>query len=421
MKRILFFTYLFLPLLTFSQRTDTLTLDSCLQQARRNYPLIKQKDLINQASELRLTNITNVYLPQLSLNGQATYQSAVTEIPIKIKNIEIPSLYKDMYKLTADVTQVIYDGGITHVQKTLEDITLQVEQQNLETELYKINDKVNTIYFSIIALQESKKLLLLLKEDISNKLAKIESGVKNGILLESNADVLKAEILKIEQQIIELESGITAGYHMLGDYLNVTIAENTFLKLPETTIFTTDYEITRPEMKAFDLLQQKLDGSKSLLNAKLMPKAAGFGQVGYGRPGLNMLSNSFDGFYLVGAKITWNIWDWEQSKNEKKLIDIQSQVVSTQKEAFSQAIRVLLEKNIADIQKYNAMLEKDKAIIALREKIVKSAAAQLENGTITATEYLTELIAASQAKTNQTAHIILLAKAQADYFTTKGK
>jgi len=419
MKKILFF--LLFPIVTFSQNTDTLTLDFCQQKALENYPLIKQKDLINKTNELKLFNITKTYLPQLSLNGQATYQSDVTEIPIHIPGMEIPSLYKDMYKATFDVTQVIYDGELTARQKKLEAVSLQSDLQSLETELYKIKDKVNTIYFSIVALQENKKLLLLLKEDIKNKLTKVESGVKNGILLESNADVLKAEIIKIEEQIIELESGIESGLKMLGDYMNQVIPDGVAFKLPETIINATDYENARPEIKAFELQQQKFNASKSLLNCKLMPKVAGFGQLGYGRPGLNMLSNSFDSFYMVGAKVTWALWDWNQNKNEKQLLDLQSQVLNTQKESFIQGIKILLEKNIADIQKYQDLLAKDKEIIALREKIIKSAVSQLENGTITATDYLTELNAASQAKVNMESHKIQLEKARIDYLTTKGK
>ncbi len=419
MKKYILLLLLIYCKMSFSQ--DTLTLDICQKKAMENYPLIKQKDLINKASEIRLFNIGKTYLPQLSLNGQATYQSAVTEIPINIPGIKIPSLYQDQYKATFDVTEIIYDGGLTSKQKNLEKISLQSDLQSLETELYKIKDKINIIYFSIIALQENEKLLLVLKQDIKNKLKKVESGVTNGTLLESNADVLKAEIIKIDEQILELESGISSGFKMLGDYINQDIPETVVLKLPENFVNAPDYVNTRPEIKAFELQQQKLDVSKSLLNCKLMPKVAGFGQLGYGRPGLNMLSNSFDSFYMVGAKVTWTIWDWNQSRNEKQLLDLQSQVINSQKESFNQTIKILLEKNIADIQKYKDLLVKDEEVLTLRGRIAKSAESQLENGTITATEYLTELNAEAQAKIDIETHKIQLVKAQMDYLTTKGK
>lgn len=416
---ILFFLLVYNVAL-FSQVKDTLTLEFCRQKALENYPLIKQKDLLNKSSEIKLNNIGKTYLPQLSLNGQATYQSDVIELPVNIPGMDIPSLYKDAYKATFDITQVIYNGGLTAKQKELESASLASELQNLESELYKIKDRVNTIYFSIIAVQESRKLLLVLKEDIKNKLAKVESGVKNGILLESNSDILKAEIIKTDEQIIELESSIDAGFKMLADYTNTEITERTRLKLPDVAAASTDYLNTRPEIKAFELQQKKLEVSKSLLGCKLMPAVSCFGQLGYGRPGQNMLSNSFDSFFMLGAKISWTIYDWNQTKNEKQLLELQSQVIETQLETFNQTIKILLEKNIADIQKYKDLLVKDNEIITLREKIVKAAASQLENGIITSTEYLTELNAAAQAKINMEAHRILLAKAQVDYMNVKG-
>ncbi len=404
----------------FSQQTDTLTLDFCQQKALENYPLLKQKDILNSASEIKISDFAKTYLPQFSLNGQATYQSETTEIPINIPGLDIPSLYKDAYKATFDVTQIIYDGGLVSTQKKLETASLQSELQSVESELYKLKDKVNIIYFAIISLQENKSLLKLLKQDIQNKLLKIESGVKNGTLIESNALVLKAEMIKIDQQITEINYSVSSGFKMLGDYLNIIISDSTKLKLPDATVTSTNYDNIRSEIKAFELQEQKLDISKSLLDCKLMPKVAAFGQLGYGRPGLNMLSNSFDAFYIVGAKVSWTLWDWSVTKNEKKLLDLQKQVIETQKETFNQGIKILLEKNISDIAKYEDLIESDNDIITLREKVVKTAESQLENGTITATEYLTELNNLSQSKVNLQSHKIQLVKTQIDYLTLKG-
>ncbi|HNW98794.1 MAG TPA: TolC family protein [Bacteroidales bacterium] len=403
----------------FSQ-TDTLTLDFCQQKALENYPLLKQKNLLNNASEINLSDNAKAYLPQIALNGQATYQSETTELPIKIPNVEIPSLYKDAYKATLDVTQVIYDGGLVSAKNKLEKASIQADLQSVESELYKLKDKVNTIYFSIITLQENKKLLKISKKDVQNKLAKIESGVKNGVVLESNALVLKAEIIKIDQQISEIDYSISSGYKMLGDYLNITIPDSAKLKLPEASVISTNYDNKRPEVKVFELQEQKLDISKSLLDCKLMPKVAAFGQLGYGRPGLNMLSNTFDAFYMLGAKVSWTLWDWNETKNDKKIIDIQKQVLETQKETFNQGIKILLEKYIADIAKYENMIESDNDIISIREKVVKTAESQLENGTITSTEYLTEMNNLLQSKINLQSHKILLAKTKVDYLTLKG-
>ena len=42
-------------------------------------------------------------------------------------------------------------------------------------------------------------------------------------------------------------------------------------------------------------------------------------QAGYGNPGLNMLDNSFQPFYVVGLKANWNVFDWGKTKTDKKI------------------------------------------------------------------------------------------------------
>ena len=59
MRKIILF--LLFPVIAFSQKTDTLLLEICQKSALENYPLIKQKDLLNSASELKLNNIIKVY------------------------------------------------------------------------------------------------------------------------------------------------------------------------------------------------------------------------------------------------------------------------------------------------------------------------------------------------------------------------
>ena len=418
-KYILLFLILFYKI-SFSQNADTLTLDFCQKKALENYPVLKQKDLLTTANDIAISNFTKAYLPQLSLNGQATYQSATTELPIHIPGLQIPSLDKDAYKATLDVTQLIYDGGMSANQKKLETASTQADLQNVETELYKLKDKVNSIYFAVITLQENKKLLKLSKQDIQNKLLKIESGIKNGAMLESGAFVMRAEIIKINQQISEIEYSISAAFKMLGDYLSITISDSAKLKLPDVVVASTNYENIRPEIKAFELQEQKLDISKSLLGCKLMPRFAAFGELGYGRPGLNMLSNSFDAFYMVGAKVSWTLWDWNETSNQKKILDLQKQVLESEKETFNQGIKIILENNIADISKYESLINSDNDIISLREKVVKISESQLENGTITATEYLTDLNNLLQSKVNLQSHKIQLIKTKVEYLTLKG-
>ncbi len=406
---------------SFAQKTDTLTLAGCQQLAIENYPLIKQKDLLSAAADLRLKNLNTSYFPQLSLNGQATYQSAVTEIPKFSPLITITPNNKDQYKLTLDLNQSIWDGGQTSSQKKLEVSSLEADKMSVDVELAKIKDRVNQLFFNILLVQQNQKIILNLQNDLQSKLSKIKAGIKNEVQLQSNADVLQAELIKTEQQLIELDNTKTTALNMLSEYLNRTLPVGTVFKLPETDEGAVVYDNKRLEMQLFDIQMNKLEVSKKLSTTRIMPRFNAFGQGGYGRPGFNLLSNDFDFFYIVGAKLSWNISGFYQTAREKKIIDIQKNLLDVQKQTFDKNLKLSSQKDLSDITKFQQLIDKDNEIVALRQNITHASSVQLENGIITATEYVTELDAEIQAKLNIELHKLQLQMAKINYLNAMGK
>jgi len=418
MKKLFF---IFLSIASICLNAQNINIQICYQKAIENYPLSKQKATINDIGALKIKTLNTNYLPQFNINAQMSYQSDVTKIPINLPSITIPESSRDMYKTTLDINQLIWDGGMIAAQKKLENLYTQGEQQNLETELYKLKERVNLFYFNILILQENIDLLEITRKDIHEKLLKIESGVKNGIVNENNADNLKAEIIKIEQKIIEIKSGKSAQIQMLNELCNIEIIENSILPLPEIDVNTSIFENLRPEQKSFELNNNKLITTSSVLNAKLMPKIYGFGQLGYGRPGLNMLSNDFQSFYIFGARLSWNIWNWNQNRNDKEVIKLQQHIISLNKDTYQKNIKIIYLRDVAEIDKFSELIVKDLEIINLRTKIARNSSSQFDNGYITSSDYLNDVNAATQSKINFEMHKIQLLKAKYDYLVNLGK
>ncbi len=421
MRTLLLACLIFFSTSLFAQKADTLDLIICQQQAIENYPLIKQKNLLSASADLRIKNFNTAWFPQLTLNGQATYQSEVTQIPQFSPMFNPPSVSKDQYKLTLDLNQVIWDGGLTSAQKKLEISTLQADKLNVDVQLAQIKERINLIFFNILLAQENEKIIRNVQNDLQSRLKKIEAGIKNEIQLQTNADILKAEFIKTEQQLIELANAKQTAIKMLAEFTNRSIAENAVFAVPETEVASIAYDNKRLEMQLFDLQMNKLDVSKKLSTARIMPRFYAFGQGGYGRPGFNMLSNDFDFFYIFGAKLSWNISGFYQTGREKKIIDLQKNLVEIQKETFDKNLKISTQKDMGDIAKFQQLITKDEEIIKLRESITRSASAQLENGIITATEYVTELDAEIQAKLNSELHKIQLRMAKLNYLNSLGK
>jgi len=404
-----------------SGQDRSVTLDYCLSRAEANHPLFDQYDLLASSSALKIKNLNKNFLPEMNINGDAHYQSDVVEVPVIIPQFAPEPLDKDWYKISLDVSQMIYDGGLAKRNRDVEYIDNEINQQNVRIDLYRLKEKVIGVYFNIISLQESGELLNVTRQNLQSRLKEVESGVKNGVVLSSNAEILKAELLKLDQREIEIEAGISSGYKVLSILTGDTIVNGTALQWANPVIASYLPGHYRPEFNLFSLQQQKAESMKMLSSSRLIPKLLAYGQAGYGRPGFNMLLNEFDDFYIIGAKLSWNFYNWNKTRNEKSILDLQKEIVASSSESFDQNLSVDLERKMTEIAKIEALIPKDEEIVNIRTGIVQTYASQLQNGVITATEYITELYAETEAKLNLKIHQVQLARAKYEYLATAGK
>ncbi len=407
------------------QAQDTITLDHCYQLAEQNYPLAKQIDLLAGSNGLKIKNLNKNWLPTVNLNGQVSYQSDVTKVeivlPAGLPALDMPELSKDWYKATLDIGQTIWDGNVTSYQKKLETMNLEVDQTSVKADLYKLKEQVNQFYFSIILLNQNEELLLSSKEQLEEKLKEVKAGIEFGAVLQSTADALEAELIGLGQRITETRADRSGLFHMLSILLSVEIPENTTLLMPDPNISNYTYQNKRLENDVFELQRSKLDLMQSMVTTQWNPKFFAFGQAGIGRPALNMLSDSFDPFYLVGIKLNWHILNWNANKNEKKILGIQSDIILTQQASFDKNLQIQAEKNLTEILKTLDVIKQDHQIIALRQKITQSASSQLDNGVITSSDYVTRLTEERQAKLSYEIHWVQLVKAKLAYLYDQGK
>lgn len=402
-------------------QTPSLSLQKANELAQQNYPLIKQRDLIKQTTGYTVDNLSKGFLPQISVSGQATYQSQVTEIKASIPGFSFESPTKDQYRVVADINQLIYDGGVIKEQKNIQQLNEQVEEQKIEVELYKLKERINQLFLSVLFLDEQLKQVDLVKTDLNNGIKRVQAQVDNGVAFKSNLNVLKAELLKADQRIIEIKASRKGLVDVLGLFINQTLPEETKLEKPVVATAMPDSEIQRPELQLFSTQQKLLGGQFNLVNSKNRPKASLFWQGGYGRPGLNLLRNEFDFFYTTGVRFNWSFGGLYTQKKEKKIIALNQKTVDIQKEVFLLNTNTQLKQQQSEIDKLQKLIATDKEIIDLRIKVKDAAKAQLENGIITANDYLREVNAEDQARQSLITHEVQLLQAQINYQTISGK
>ncbi|MBL7733164.1 MAG: TolC family protein [Chitinophagaceae bacterium] len=416
-----FFILLFILSLTgVAQENTRLSLQQAYDLAQKNYPVIRQKDLVRQTTALTVENLQKNFLPQVTISGQASYQSDVTSVPLTLPGLSIEPPSKDQYKLVADVNQLIYDGGVTREQKKIQLQAGEVEEQKTEVELYKLKERVNQLYLGVLYLDEQLKQAGLIKADISNGIKKVEAQVANGVSFRSSLNMLKAELLKTDQRVTEIQSSRKGFTDALGLLLGQPLNANVVLEKPVAENRATA-EISRPEIKLFSAQTSLISAQEQLINAKNQPKASLFLQGGYGRPGLNMLKNEFDLYYITGIRLSWSLGSLYTKKREKEIASVNRKMVAVQQETFLLNTQTQLAQQAAEITKLEKLVATDEEIIGLRVSVKEAAQAQLENGVITANDFLKEVNAEDQARQAKITHQLQLLQARINYNTLAGK
>uniref|UniRef100_UPI002F956A49 TolC family protein n=1 Tax=Kaistella sp. TaxID=2782235 RepID=UPI002F956A49 len=302
---------------------ETATLEEMQELAKNSYPLIKRNGLIEKTQTYTLENIAKEWLPQINVVGQATYQNEVTQLPFSLPNSSVEPLSKDQYKVYADIQQTVYDGGMISNQKKLAKIQSETEIQKNEVELDKLEERINQIYFGILQSQEQLQQTEITKNDIENGLKKASAQLEYGTIFRSQVDVLKAQLIGLEQRQIEIQSLRKNLIETLSLFTKKDFSENTVFETPEKLLLTG--ENNRSELKLFTLQQQMLETQKSLVESKNQPKLGAFFQSGYGKPGFNMLRNEFDIFYIGGLRLQFPISGFYTKKNDLALLNTQQQ------------------------------------------------------------------------------------------------
>jgi outer membrane protein TolC len=392
-----------------AQESRTITLPLLYDAIEQNNPISGIKPILDSLKSLQIKSINTTLYPKLDVNASASWQSDVTEVNIPIPGVTIPKLDRDQYRLSLDIAQVIWDGGSTSARKGLVNAQVEGDISSIQSELYTMRDKINEAFFSLILIDITQNQLALMKEELSARLASLESGVNQGVILPSAISSLRAETIRLEQKMIELPSRKKSLQSLLESLTGMKFSSADIFTLPVINDIEGNI-LNRPELLTFSLQKRQFDAHSNLVSKKRMPLISAFVTSGYGKPGQNMLSNEWNPYLMAGARITWNIWDWNVNKREREQLSIQKIIIEQRQLAFERGIESATNASENQIETLTKQLDLDVEVVELLEGVKRKSESQLTNGVISSTEYLADFNAAARAKLDMEYRKILLAK-----------
>ncbi|MFV0546968.1 MAG: TolC family protein [Bacteroides sp.] len=396
--------FCFSPLCGYGQ----ITLDHCRKLAQENYPLVRQYEWIEKSEEYTVANASKGYLPQLTLSGKATYQSEVTELPVKIPSVDVQSIPKDQYQVMAELKQTIWDGGDIRMRKQLAKATSETERRQLQVDLYALNDRVDQLFFGILLLEVQLEQNRLLQTELTETERKVSAYLTHGIVGTADLDAVKVERLTVRQKEVDLLASKQAYVAMLERFTGEVFPKGEIFERPVASWDREEAVIRRPELLAFDSRLSQLDVQERALNVRHRPQIGLFIQGAYGNPGLNMLKDKFTPFYIGGLRLSWNFGSLYTLKNDKRLIENRRLQIGTQRETFLLNTRLQMTEQESRIAALRQQMVDDDEMIRLRQNIRRAAEAKVANGTMTVTDLLHEMTAERLACQTKAAHEVQL-------------
>jgi len=404
----------------------TFDLGALQQAAIDSDPRMRQLQLLMEQSDLRQRNIAAARLPAIVVEGQAQYQSDVPRAPFTLPGGQaLFSSPKATYDGAFRVDQRLFDATV-NAQGELERAQLAEQQARVRTTLFALRQQVNESFFAAAALQSRAGALAAAVADLQARLDETSARVLQGTALPAEAAAIEATLLQRQQEEDELRTSRETALARLAVLTGQPLREEDVLALPNVGQSVARVQRAsadaraRPEYEQFARTRERIAKQSELTVAQERPRVSTYAKVGYGKPGLNFIADEFQGYGLGGVRVQWNAWTWGSPSREREALALQQQVVAADQAAFEKGLLEATQGDRAAIDRLQHALAMDERIVTLREQVARSTQIRLQEGVVTASEYLDRTAELLQARFARAGHEVELAQASARLLTTLG-
>jgi len=405
--------------------SDSLRLGALHADAVRLDPRQRQLRLQESATELRLRSIAAERLPMLSANGQAQYQSDVTRFAAAVPGATFPSLPHDTYDAHLGAEQSLFDPAAAP-RRAVERARLAESLAQVRATLFPLRSEITESFFAVASHQERTAELDAALTDLIAQRREVVARFREGAALPGDTAAIVATLLQRQQDRLRLSAERAAALARLSVLVGRTIGDDEPLAVPSLAAPTggamdsLERLRLRPEYEQFAASRERLARQEEVAGARERPRISAYGRLGYGRPGLNMMNTTFDTYWLAGVQLRWTPFTWGTAGRDRELLELEREIVATNEAAFTRGLQRAIQPSLATVARLDSTLALDDRIIALRERIVREAQAQLAEGVITAATYVDRRSDLLTARLHRVQHRVELEQARAVLLNTIG-
>ncbi|MEO9475748.1 MAG: TolC family protein [Cyclobacteriaceae bacterium] len=368
---------------------QAITLSECFESARTNSELSQNFLTLDESGSLDESISRARNLPSIQVSGQASYQSDVFGLPINSAVLELPTVPKDQYNLSLKLTQKLYDGGIASVKEKLDRLENQSAKDGLEIKLYELNSIISQLYFGVLQSTANTKVLEVKLGELKNQQKRIKAGLENGVVLPSTKYEIEKALIEVEYNLRSLSQLRLAQANSLSSWTGQEINPQQLVIPENETKFS---NLNRPELDMFATSKEKLAANENMVRASNLPKVSAFASGGFGQPNpLNFMETDLNSYYMIGARLEWNVFDWGNAKNQRAKLALQQDMLVREEAHFVKTVNNQADLVIQEIARLENDLYADSKQFELQQKIFDSDKNRFELGVLSASDYVSSL------------------------------
>jgi len=328
----------------------------------------KNRLLDSKITRLNRQKVQMKRLFNLDFGGSYLFKSQQMEIAV-IPGTTITAGAKHNYDLKLALVQPIFTGNILANAIKLEMQKETVTKNKTLLREIEVAGLIKFSYFTFQLLENKKKSLSLLIKNLKLHLKRLSDYYKEELVKKSDVLETGIKISEAKMTLEELNQLTTEEKINFKKLCGFTIDE--IEKDYRETIGTLDdslsfFKTRHPALETIDQNIRMHLLKKKIVSGNYLPQVKGFAELHYGRPGIDFFANQWSLYFQGGIAVNLKIFDWNQLKKDKTIVDFTVQQLNNRKEELILEI----EKNLAKLYSKKSSIEKQLKMV---ENLVKFA------------------------------------------------
>lgn len=346
-KHLYIVLFAVLTSLTTSAETYMLTLDSCLEMARRNNPTLRKAQLeIMKAREVRAQAQTK-YFPQIQANAFAFHAlHPLIEVGIEdIGNAAVRdllttlygnygaalgldntlNLFQHGYAVGVTALQPVFTGGKIVAGNHLAQVGVEAAELQLQMAQRDGLEQVEQSYWLVYGIEKKQQIIDDATELLDTLYRQVSVAVEAGLALPSDQLQIEMKRDEVARMQLQLHSGLVLAHRALALAIGLSVTDSICLSDQPShidTLVAHDSTVVTIERRLLDLQLQAAKLQRRMVLADALPHIALGANYSYGRFQTNLLkdgigSKTGNGALFVTMSVPITGW-WETAHKLKQ-------------------------------------------------------------------------------------------------------